>query len=217
MRSLLAYVLQSLWHAHPHSLFLYHSAILATASSGLPAMPKVAATRQSRRLAPYDHRMAPSISTPIPPYLAAMSHTAHEWQPAHMYPTPNMHHPMGETMNPIASSHHPLPQPCASPQPAQSGPWSTDEDDLLFQARSQSLSWSQIQEQYFPTKSANACRKRYERLNVKRRSNDWDDARLERLAMAYVDMRAQLWQPLAERLGEKWEHVEKAVSLVLAL
>lgn len=46
---------------------------------------------------------------------------------------------------------------------------------------------------------------------TKRRSTDWDESRLENLAVTYRQMREQIWGPLAERLGEKWEHVEKAV------
>jgi hypothetical protein len=74
------------------------------------------------------------------------------------------------------------------------------------------LAWGAIHEKHFPSKTANACRKRYERLMLKRRGNDWDEDRNARLAMAYKDMREQTWSPLAEHLGERWEHVEKAVS-----
>lgn len=45
---------------------------------------------------------------------------------------------------------------------------------------------------------------------TKRRGNDWDEERTARLARAYKDMREQTWSPLAERIGERWEHVEKA-------
>jgi hypothetical protein len=46
---------------------------------------------------------------------------------------------------------------------------------------------------------------------AKRRSTDWDESRLERLAVEYRKMREGIWGPLADKLGEKWEHVEKAV------
>jgi hypothetical protein len=46
---------------------------------------------------------------------------------------------------------------------------------------------------------------------TKRRSTDWDETRLESLAVNYRQMREQIWAPLADRLGEKWEHIEKAV------
>jgi len=68
------------------------------------------------------------------------------------------------------------------------------------------------QEQHFPTKSANACRKRYEVLMTKRKRIDWDEDRVERLAKCYRDMRPDVWGPMASRLNEKWEHVEKAVG-----
>ncbi len=48
---------------------------------------------------------------------------------------------------------------------------------------------------------------------VKRRGTDWDEDRTTRLAVAYKEMREQTWSPLAEQLGERWDHVEKAVSL----
>jgi hypothetical protein len=75
------------------------------------------------------------------------------------------------------------------------------------------MAWAAIQDKYFPSKTGNACRKRYERLMHKRKGNDWDEDRTGRLAVAYKDMREQTWSPLAERLGERWEHVEKAVSI----
>jgi hypothetical protein len=46
---------------------------------------------------------------------------------------------------------------------------------------------------------------------TKRRSTDWDEGRLQNLAINYRQMREQIWGPLADKLGEKWEHVEKAV------
>jgi hypothetical protein len=102
-------------------------------------------------------------------------------------------------------------QPSPSLQPTQNGPWTTAEDEILCDYRTRGCSWYQIQEKHFPTKSANACRKRHERLMMKRRSLDWDESRLESLAVNYRQMREQIWRPLADRLGETWEHVEKAV------
>lgn len=106
------------------------------------------------------------------------------------------------------------PQPLATPLTHTSaGPWTSAEDQVLVSARRNGLGWSQIHEKYFPLKSANACRKRYERLVHKQKSDDWDEARLGRLAFGYCNLREEIWRPLAERTGEKWEHVEKAVSL----
>jgi len=52
--------------------------------------------------------------------------------------------------------------------------WPPESDELLIRARQQGLSWNPIATQYFPGKTANACRKRHERLMEKRNnSNDW--------------------------------------------
>ena len=98
-----------------------------------------------------------------------------------------------------------------SPQPVQNGPWTTEEDKALCDYRRRGFGWAQIQEKLFPSKSANACRKRHERLMTKGWSTDWDESRLQSLAVNYRQMREQIWGPLADRLGEKWEHVEKVV------
>jgi hypothetical protein len=96
---------------------------------------------------------------------------------------------------------------------SQSAPWTAQEDDRLLRSKRQGLQWDVIQKKYFPDKSTgNACRKRYERLENKRRATDWDEPRLQKLAVAYMDMRQEIWGPLAKRLGEKWDHVEKKVS-----
>jgi hypothetical protein len=104
-----------------------------------------------------------------------------------------------------------LTQPSPSPELIQNGLWTAEDDETLRDYRTRGYGWSQIQEKCFPGKSANACRKRHERLMTKRRTLDWDETRLESLAVNYRQMREQIWRPLAERLGEKWEHVEKAV------
>ena len=123
------------------------------------------------------------------------------------------------TYTPI-SSHTPSDCPpsftyaSASLQPTQIAPWTIEEDDILCDYRTMGFGWSQIQEKHLPGKSANSCRKWHERLTTKRRSTDWDDTRLENLAVNYRLMRREIWRPLAERLGEKWEHVEKAVGEV---
>ncbi|KAI2178153.1 hypothetical protein LOZ22_004690, partial [Ophidiomyces ophidiicola] len=90
------------------------------------------------------------------------------------------------------------------------GPWSSRDDEILLAARAQNQGWNQIQRDHFPSKSANACRKRYERLNAKRRgAADWNDERIDRLANSYMLMREQTWRPLADAVGENWEDVEK--------
>ena len=49
----------------------------------------------------------------------------------------------------------------------------------------------------------------------KRRSTEWDDNRLDSLAIKYREMKAQIWSGLAKELGETWEDVEKAVSRMI--
>jgi len=44
------------------------------------------------------------------------------------------------------------------------GPWTARDDEQLRQARQRGMSWAPIAREFFPTKSANACRKRHERL-----------------------------------------------------
>ena len=81
-----------------------------------------------------------------------------------------------------------------------------------MRARQQGLNWQPIASRYFPDKTANACRKRHERLMEKRNSADnWDGVKIETLAKAYVDVREQMWKLLADRVGEKWQNVEAKV------
>lgn len=79
-------------------------------------------------------------------------------------------------------------------------------------ARASGLNWQPIASKYFPGKTANACRKRHERLMDRRNAQDWDGVKLETLARAYMEMRQELWQPLANHIGEKWNVVEAKVS-----
>lgn len=109
------------------------------------------------------------------------------------------------------------PQNAVSPPPSDGNhhsSWSKDNDELLMRARHQGLNWQPIADTYFPNKSANACRKRHERLIEKRKNtDDWDAARMETLAKAYNDVREQMWRILADRMGgEKWQIVESKVN-----
>jgi len=90
--------------------------------------------------------------------------------------------------------------------------WTLEEDEKLIQARVEGLSWEPISQKYFPTKSANACRKRHERLMERRSHDDWDHTRLEALATAYMECRKEMWSHIAERMGERWTTVEAKVS-----
>ena len=93
------------------------------------------------------------------------------------------------------------------------GPWQPEDDEKLIQARKQSLNWSDISQQYFPAKTANACRKRHERLMDKRHTNEeWQPYKLEQMAVAYLDCREEMWKILAQAVGENWKDVESKVS-----
>ena len=84
-----------------------------------------------------------------------------------------------------------------------------------MRARQQGLNWQPIASQYFPDKTANACRKRHERLMEKRNSADnWDGIKMDMLSKAYVELREQMWKILADRVGEKWQNVEAKVSFI---
>ena len=102
------------------------------------------------------------------------------------------------------------------PTPTTAGPrtaaiWSAGDDDILLRARASGLNWQPIASRYFPSKSANACRKRHERLIERRQASDWDAEKLERLAQEYVAVRKEMWEILASRLGERWAVVEAKV------
>jgi hypothetical protein len=94
---------------------------------------------------------------------------------------------------------------------ASSGAWNSQDDQTLVAARSAGQNWSQIQANYFPTKTGNACRKRHERLMERKGADDWDTRKLERLSKDYMSMRKEIWTPLAQRCGEKWNVVEQKV------
>lgn len=91
-----------------------------------------------------------------------------------------------------------------------SGAWKLQDDNRLVAARMQGLSWKQIQDAHFPQKSANACRKRHERI-VERKSAEEDTRKFQRLATEYMGMRKKIWSELAARTGEKWTVVETKV------
>lgn len=91
-------------------------------------------------------------------------------------------------------------------------PWNSSDDKRLIDARHKGLSWKHIAPEHFPDKTANACRKRHERLMDKRNNQDnWDGQKFETLARAYYENREKIWRILAEPLDEKWEDVERKV------
>ena len=98
----------------------------------------------------------------------------------------------------------------------ESKPWVPEEDAILLDARQRGLNWAPIAAQYFPIKSANACRKRHERLIAKSTTTgDWDSTKVEALAQSYMELREEMWKMLAAKLDEKWEIVEKKVISLL--
>jgi hypothetical protein len=88
------------------------------------------------------------------------------------------------------------------------GTWTAEDDRALVAARSRGQHWADLQRTYFPTKTANACRKRYERLMERKGVYDYDARKFERIAKEYMGMRKQIWSGLAARVGEKWPVVE---------
>ncbi|RMZ89948.1 hypothetical protein DV736_g2833, partial [Chaetothyriales sp. CBS 134916] len=108
-----------------------------------------------------------------------------------------------------SQSHPHIHLPTMHPQ--QSAPWTNGEDMMLLDAKSKGLGWNDIHEKYFPSKSGNACRKRHERLMVKLRTTDWDEARVRRVWDEYVreGVRREFWEAIAQRCGERWEDVER--------
>lgn len=96
---------------------------------------------------------------------------------------------------------------------ASSGAWTAQDDQTLLAARAGGHNWGQIQANYFPSKTGNACRKRHERLMERKGADDWDTRKLERLSKEYMSMRKEIWQPLAQRCGEKWNVVEQKVVI----
>jgi hypothetical protein len=82
---------------------------------------------------------------------------------------------------------------------------------MLMEARARDMNWGPIQQTYFPNKSANACRKRHERLMSKKSAATCSGKRMERIAHSYVGLRKETWSPIAAQTGEKWYIVEQKV------
>ncbi|KAL8737890.1 MAG: hypothetical protein Q9181_001262 [Wetmoreana brouardii] len=88
-------------------------------------------------------------------------------------------------------------------------PWTPQSDEQLMLARQQGMNWQPIADQYFPHKTANACRKRHERLMEKRNAEGtWTGLKFEEVAKAYCEVREEMWKMVAERVNEKWSVVE---------
>ncbi|KAI9882391.1 MAG: hypothetical protein M1823_005863 [Watsoniomyces obsoletus] len=87
--------------------------------------------------------------------------------------------------------------------------WSHEDDQLLLLERRKSVGWGQIQQKYFPNKTANACRKRHERLIKSKKADEWEGDKLGQLATAYEHVRKDMWTHLANQVGAQWDVVEK--------
>lgn len=157
--------------------------------------------------------------TTMAPDLAAWPQTSHvhslAW-PDHTLQYPSHAAIMQTYIQPVRTpsiSNVPTPTPRESmSRPGQSTPWTMQEDNLLMDGKARGLSWEEIHKQYFPTKSANACRKRHERAIAKARDTDWNEARIQKVIEEYNRSREQFWRKLSEVVGERWEEVEKLVG-----
>ena len=49
----------------------------------------------------------------------------------------------------------------------------------------------------------------------KNREEKWEGGKIEKLAREYLGIRQEMWQMLADRVGEKWQTVEAKVSMLL--
>jgi len=108
-----------------------------------------------------------------------------------------------------ASTPYPITSAAAS---RSAGIWNAADDEVLMAARAGGLNWLPIARLHFPNKTANACRKRHERLVERRQAEDWDAQKLEGLAQEYMAVHREMWEILASRVGEKWTVVEAKVS-----
>ena len=77
-------------------------------------------------------------------------------------------------------------------------------------ARAQGLTWGPLAQTHFPNKTGNACRKRHERLMEKKDNLD-NDGRFEEIARMYLEIRKEMWEMLANRVGQRWQTVEAKV------
>lgn len=157
----------------------------------------------------------PTIATAMQANLGPQS-MSHMHASAHSLPsfTTNPSLPQSSQAQYLPQSS--LSQPSSLPMSSRpsSGAWTPADDMTLMQSRAAGQNWAQIQAGFFPNKTANACRKRHERLMDKRNSDDWDAVKLETLGKEYMAMRREIWSGLAERTGEKWAVVEAKVRFI---
>lgn len=173
-------------------------------------MPKQTPPRTPRKSGPYQTpRLKPFMSNAGKHQLIDTSRAHSSWgtsttSPGCSMPPPSLPPPFRQPAPPSS--------PSAMTQ-SSSAAWTHAEDDQLIFAKNQGKGWNSIQREYFPTKSPNACRKRYERLVSKRRhSYEQDEERVNRVLEQYMNSRESIWRRLAEQTGEHWEDVERIVS-----
>ncbi|KAL8774753.1 MAG: hypothetical protein Q9209_000692 [Squamulea sp. 1 TL-2023] len=133
---------------------------------------------------------------------ATKNHRAHPYKNPSSRPTMHAH-----SVTPDDGEYNHI-QPNTS-EPHSSTPWSPASDNQLMSARRQGLNWQTIAETHFPQKTANACRKRHERLMEKRTVlGDWNGVKFEEVAKVYREVREDMWKILADRVNERWSVVE---------
>ncbi|KIW65268.1 hypothetical protein PV04_07541 [Phialophora macrospora] len=177
----------------------------------MPKQPTI--QRPYQRPAPYNLRTSTTMVASMPqamapwnaPQMHGMGYSDHglQYHQQHMMPA----------YLPVPNNMPAVPQMPKEPlpRPGQSGPWNNDEDSILMEAKLKGMSWEEIHRQHFPGKSANACRKRHERVLAKVRNTNWDEARIQRVTDAYHKHRSSIWAPLCNELGESLSDVEKVM------
>lgn len=166
-----------------------------------------------------DYYASLTSTAPQIPMTAAMASSYEPYAVAPLTmqpPTHTSHHAHhGSTSSYLANDPQTRIPPSALPTQhrASSGAWNQNDDQTLLGARASGQNWNQIQQNYFPSKTSNACRKRHERLMERKGADDWDNRKMEQIAKAYMSLRKEIWGPLAQRTGEKWNVVEQKVIL----
>jgi len=127
---------------------------------------------------------------------------------------------MPKTYRAASHSYRSNPLPVVQTESAPNGTrvtstWTAEDDQTLLDARASGMNWPPIAERHFPAKSPNACRKRHERLIERRNAENWGGIKSETLARQYMMFRADLWKPLADSLGEKWQVIEAKVRTIV--
>ncbi|MBE7180335.1 MAG: hypothetical protein INR71_03840 [Terriglobus roseus] len=171
---------------------------------------------------PHGNAMVPAATAAGPAAMAMVPAGPAMIQP---FPAINAPVPTRGPMPPTLAPMYPVPRPSSSASFAteegistrSTSAWTDAEDRLLEDARTAGKNWQQIARDHFNSsrnrKTPNACRKRHERLKSRHGATAMDGPgpELDELALGYIELREQLWQPLAERLDLKWHVVEEKV------